>query len=66
MLAGQVMLGGWSSCTFTVNKHEVVLSELSVAVHVTAFGPFGKVDPDGGVQDTVTPGQLSDAVGVVY
>jgi hypothetical protein len=40
-----------------------VLPEASVAVHVTVVTPRGKHEPDGGVQATVTPGQLSDAEG---
>ena len=47
----------------TVNEHEAVLPEASVAVQVTVVVPTGKADPEGGTQTTVTPGQLSDAVG---
>jgi hypothetical protein len=50
---------------FTVNEQVAVLPEVSVAVQVTVVVPAGKAEPDGGVQATVTPGQLSVAVGVV-
>lgn len=36
----------------------------SFAIHVTVVVPFGKTDPEGGLQVTVTPGQLSVAVAV--
>ena len=39
-----------------------MLLDASVAVHVTVVVPTGKQDPDGGLQTTVTPGQLSLAV----
>ena len=48
----------------TVNVHDAVLFDASVAVHVTVVTPFWKVDPDAGLQATVTPGQLSVAVAV--
>ena len=38
---------------------------MSVAVQVTVEQPDGNVDPDGGVQEEVTPGQLSLAAGGV-
>ena len=41
----------------------IVLLDASVAVQVTVVVPTGKHDPDGGLQTTVTPGQLSLAVG---
>jgi hypothetical protein len=47
----------------TVNEQLLVLPEASVAVQVTVVTPVGKQEPEGGVQTTVTPGQLSDAVG---
>src|SRR5204863_2958922 len=49
--------------TVTVNEHVAVLPEASVAVQVTVVVPTLKLEPEGGVQDVVTPGQLSDAVG---
>ena len=46
----------------TVNVHEAVLPEVSIAVHVTEVVPTGKIDPEAGLQTTVTPGQLSVAL----
>ncbi len=63
--AGQVTVGFCVSLTVTVNEHEPVLPDASVAVHVTEVVPCGKNEPDGGEHVTVEPGQLSDAVGVV-
>ena len=37
-------------------------AEVSVAVQLTVVVPFGKLAPDGGLQTTTTPGQLSEAV----
>jgi hypothetical protein len=55
------------SLTVTVKEQLDVFADASVALHVTVVAPFGKVDPDGGVQTTgPTPGQLSVAVGAVY
>lgn len=62
MLAGQVIVGGCVSLTFTVKLQVAVLPEASVAVTVTVVVPFGNAVPDGGLATTVTPGQLSDAV----
>jgi hypothetical protein len=39
------------------------LLEPSVAVQVTLFEPTENVEPEGGVQVTLTPGQLSIAMG---
>ena len=64
MFAGQVTFGGSASLIVTVKVHDAVFVEASVAVHVTVVVPFGNVDPDGGLQTTVTPGQLSVAVAV--
>jgi hypothetical protein len=36
--------------------------EASVALQLTVVVPLGKVEPFGGVQLTVAPGQLSDAM----
>jgi hypothetical protein len=49
--------------TLTLNEQVAVLPEASVAVQVTVVVPTGKVEPEGGTQATVTPGQLSAAVG---
>ena len=60
-----------SSCnlplnTVTVKLQVAVLPEASVAVQVTVVTPVGKQLPEGGVQTTVTPGQLSEAVVVKF
>jgi hypothetical protein len=47
------------SLTVTVKLHVFVWPAASVAVQVTVVIPPGKVEPDGGVQLAVTPGQLS-------
>jgi len=62
VLAGQLTVGGSLSLTLTVNEQEAVLPEASVAVQVTVVVPFKKVEPDGGLQLTVAPGQLSVTV----
>jgi hypothetical protein len=62
MSAGQAMLGGCVSLTMTRKLQLAVLLALSVAVQVTVLVPLRKVDPLGGVQLTVTPGQLSVAL----
>ena len=59
--------GTESSCkqesnTFTANEHEAIFPLPSVAVHVIVVAPAGRQDPEGGVQTTVIPGQLSEAV----
>src|SRR2546423_5710460 len=48
--------------TETVKLHVAVFPELSVAVQVTVVVPTGNAAPEGGLQTTVTPGQLSVAV----
>jgi hypothetical protein len=58
-----VIVGFSVSFTVTVNVQVAVLPEASVAVQVTVVVPFGKVEPEGGVQEKVTPGQLSVPVG---
>jgi hypothetical protein len=67
-LNNMTLVGTLSSCrqaakSVTLKLQEAVLPEASVAVHVTVVVPTGKVEPDGGVQAVVTPGQLSLAVG---
>ena len=64
MLAGQVIVGGWLSTTVTAKLQEAVLPEASVAVQVTVLVPLANVLPLVGLQLTVTPEQLSVAVGV--
>ena len=48
--------------TVTVKLHVAVLPEASVAVQVTVVVPTGNIEPEAGLQTTVTPGQLSDAI----
>jgi len=62
-LAGQTTTGGSVSLTVTVKVQLLVLPAASVAVQVTGVAPVPKLDPVGGLQVTVTPGQLSLAVG---
>jgi len=50
--------------TVTGNVHVAVFPAVSVAVQVTVVVPVGNIDPDGGTQATVTPGQLSLTAGV--
>ena len=47
----------------TVKLQVAVFPDASVAVQVTVVVPIGKAEPDGGLHNTVTPGQLSEAVG---
>ena len=63
MFAGQVIVGFSASFTVTVKVQSAWLPDASVAVQVTVVVPFGKVEPDGGLQLTVAPAQLSEAVG---
>ena len=48
----------------TVNEQVAVLPDVFVAVQVTVVVPTGNVEPDGGVHDVTTPGQLSETVGL--
>jgi len=65
MFAGQLTVGACVSLTVTVNAHEPVLPEASVAEHVTVVVPFANAVPDIGLQVTPpSPGQLSLAAGV--
>ena len=63
IFAGQLIVGGCVSVTVTVKLHVALLPEASVAVQVTVVVPTVKLDPEGGLQLVVTPGQLSAAVG---
>ena len=56
------MLGASVSLMVTVNIQPLVFPELSVARQITRFVPLLKVEPLGGVQTKVTPGQLSAGV----
>ena len=47
----------------TVKVQDDVFPDVSVAVQVTVVVPNGKHDPDGGLHEDVTPGQLSVTVG---
>jgi hypothetical protein len=58
----QVIVGGSRSRTTTVKPHAAVLPDASVAVQLTVFVPFAKIEPLGGVQMALTPGQLSERV----
>ncbi len=60
-LAGAFSVG--AGLTVTVKLQVAVLPDVSLAVQVTVVVPMGKVDPEVGLQDDVTPGQLSDVVG---
>jgi hypothetical protein len=64
MFAGQLIVGFSVSFTVTVNEQVVaeVLPLASVALQVTVVVPFGNVEPGGGLQIAVAPGQLSLAV----
>jgi hypothetical protein len=48
-----------------VKEQVAVLALASVAVQVSVVVPTGKLEPEGGLQTTVTPGQLSLATGVL-
>ena len=63
-MAGQTATGGSVSLTVTVKLHVFVLPAASVAVQATGVVPVPKLEPPAGLQVTVTPGQLSLAVGV--
>jgi hypothetical protein len=68
VLPRNTVLGLLSSCkhtlkTVTLKLQVAVLPDVSVAVQVTVVVPTEKQDPDGGLHPTVTPGQLSLAVG---
>src|SRR5437867_11240820 len=60
-LAGQTRAGGSVSLTVTVKVQVLVLPAASVAVQVTGVVPVPKLEPVGGLQLAVTPGQLSPA-----
>ena len=64
MSGGQLIFGGSQSLTMTVNEHELVLPEVSVATLVTVLVPFGKIVPEGGVETRDCRAQLSVAVTV--
>ena len=57
---GQVIVQG---ATVTVKVQGALLPDVSVAVQVTVVVPSANTDPDGGLHEEVTPGQLSEVVG---
>ena len=70
-LNSSTVAGLLSSCrqtskTLIVKLHVAVFIDESVAVQVTVIVPVGMHEPDGGLQTTVTPGQLSVAVVVKF
>ena len=66
MLAGVLMTGAWLSITVTVKEQEAVFPCESVAMLLTMVVPFGKVEPEGGVERTVAEPQVSVAVTVKF
>ena len=64
MSPGQAIFGASLSLTVTVNEQLSLLPAASVATDLTVVVPLGNVEPDAGVETTVTPGQLSLAVTV--
>ena len=66
MLAGQVICGFSVSLTVTVKEQVAGLPLASLTVQLTVVVPFGKVEPEGGVQVGVpVPVQLSVVAGVL-
>jgi len=66
MLAGQAIVGAVVSFTVTVNVHDAVFLDASVALHVTVVTPSGNELPEAGEHATVAdPPHASVAVGVV-
>ncbi|MED3574136.1 hypothetical protein P4452_17940 [Cytobacillus praedii] len=59
----QVIIGGSESTIVIVKEHSAVLPALSVAVQMTGVSPTLKKVPDSGEHETITPGQLSLAIG---
>src|SRR5437867_5406929 len=64
MFDGQMMAGALVSLIVTLNMQALMFPLPSVAVQVTVVRPFGKIEPLGGTQITVTLVQLSLAVTV--
>ena len=63
-LAGFESSCSLTSDTVTGKEQDAVFPAAAVAVQVTVVVPSGKQVPDAGAQLIVTPGQLSEAVGV--
>ena len=59
------MAGASTSLIVTVKLHPLVLPTASVAAQLTVLTPLPKVEPLGGAQTTVAPGQLSVPTGGV-
>ena len=65
MFAGTVTVGAVVSCTVTVKEALALFPATSFAVQLTVVAPNPKVEPDAGVQTSVTtPGRSSVAVTV--
>jgi hypothetical protein len=60
---GQPMVGFSVSLMVTVKEQEAVLPAASIAVQFTGLTPLAKVEPEGGVQEALTPRQLSEVAG---
>ena len=63
MSDGHIIVGGSLSLTMTLKLQLLVFPAASMAVHKTVLVPFGKSEPDGGVQLALAPGQLSVTIG---
>ena len=59
ILAGHLRAGFSVSLIVTVKLQVLVLPTASVAAQLTVATPLLKVKPEGGLQTTVAPGQLS-------
>jgi hypothetical protein len=66
MLAGQTSAGFSVSLTTTEKLQPAVFAEASVTVQLTMLVPFANVEPEGGVQTKLAPGQLSPDVVVKF
>jgi hypothetical protein len=62
-LLEHVTTGLCESITLTLKVHRLVLPAPSSAVHCTRVVPTAKMDPEGGLQTTAEPLQLSEAEG---
>ena len=52
ILAGQVIVHGVPPVTLTVKLQEAGLPDVSALVQLTVVVPIGKLDPEGGLQET--------------
>jgi len=62
MSPAQVSAGRSVSRIIMRKLHDAVLPLASAALQVTTFVPRGIIDPLGGLQESVAPGQLSRTV----